>query len=157
LRLQDNHIMRINPHSVWWPRLVTFALAALAAGSAVYWGLRWPATGSVLPVAANVEESVPQDGQALARLLGQAAAGATAGPAPTAAGRYQLTGVLAGPGSAGSALISIDGEPAKPYRVGSLVVDNLFLKSVSGRRAVLAAGAANAQPALTLEMKPVQR
>ena len=149
--------MRTNSQSLWWPRLLTFSLAALVAASAVYWGLRWPAPASALSVTAIPEEPAPQDGQALARLLGEAAAGAATTASPAAAGRYVLTGVLAGPGPGGSAVISIDGKPAKPYRVGSLVADNLFLQSVSGRRAVLAAGAVNAAPALALEMKPLSR
>lgn len=146
--------MTIDPQSPWWPRLVTFLLAALAALSAVYWGLRWPAPAAGPAAYAMPEEAVAQDGQALARLLGQVA---TAGPVASVASRYVLTGVLAGPGPGGAALIAVDGKPAKPYRVGSLVADNLFLQSVSGRRAVLAAGAGSTAPALVLEMTPLPR
>jgi general secretion pathway protein C len=154
LHLHDNHFMRINPHSLWWPRLLTFSLAALAAASTVYWGLRWPAPVSSMPVMAISEEPVLLDVPALARLLGEAAAGPVASASPAAAGRYELTGVVAGPGASGLAVIAIDGNPAKPYRVGSLVADNLFLQSVSRRGAVLATGAASAEPVLTLEIKP---
>lgn len=138
--------------------MVTFLLAALTAASAVRWSLQWPAPAATLPFTILAEEPVAQDSQALARLLGQVAAGGpTTVSSPGASGRFVLTGVLAGPGSQGAALISVDGKPAKPYRVGNPVVDNLFLQSVSGRRAVLAAGAADAAPAQTLEMKPVAR
>jgi len=110
-----------------------------------------------MPVMDMAEEPVLQDVPALTRLLGEAAAGPGASASPAAVGRYELTGVIAGPGSSGSAVISIDGNPAKPYRVGRLVADNLFLQSVSGRRATLATDVANAAPALTLEMKPPLR
>jgi general secretion pathway protein C len=50
----------------------------------------------------------------------------------------------------------VDGKPAKPYKVGGVVADNLVLQSVAARRAVLAAGA-NAAPELMLEMKPLPR
>ena len=150
--------MRINLPNPWMPRMVTFLLAALTAAGAVRWSLQWPTPGATLPFTVVAEEPVPQDSQALARLLGQVAAGGPATVAsPSAPGRFLLTGVLAGPGSQGAALISVDGKPAKPYRVGNPVVDDLFLQSVVGRRAVLAAGAANAVPAQTLEMKPLSR
>ena len=138
--------------------MVTFLLAALTAASAVRWSLQWPAPAATLPFTILAEEPAAQDSQALARLLGQVAAGGpTTVASPSAPGRFVLTGVLAGPGPQGAALISVDGKPAKPYRVGGPVVDNLFLQSVSGRRAVLADGAADAAPAQTLEMKPVAR
>lgn len=148
--------MSVNLHSVWWSRLLTFALAAGVAASAAYWVLRWPQPAPALPVVAlTQEERVAPDAQALARLLGQPIMAPSAAANP--AGRYSLTGVLAGPGPRGAALISIDGKPAKPFRVGSLVADNLYLQSVIGRRAVLAAGAADAAASLTLEMKPLSR
>ena len=42
--------------------------------------------------------------------------------------------------SSGAALISVDGKPAKPFRVGASVDGRLILQSVQGRRAVLATG-----------------
>jgi general secretion pathway protein C len=147
--------MSVNLHSVWWSRLVTFSLAAGVAASAVYWVLRWPQPAVLPPLPAGALEPAAPDTQALAHMLGQAAAPAATAVAP--AGRYALTGVLAGPGPRGAALISIDGKPAKPFRVGALVSDNLYLQSVVGRRAVLAAGAVDAAPSLTLEMKPLPR
>jgi general secretion pathway protein C len=58
---------------------------------------------------------------------------------PEAASRFALQGVL-GNGESGSALISVDGKPAKPVRVGAIVVDGWFLRQASGRRALLAEG-----------------
>jgi general secretion pathway protein C len=146
--------MSVNLHSVWWSRLLTFWLAAGVAASAAYWVLRWPQPVVMPPVAALAPQTAAADAPSLARLLGQPATVA----APVAASsRYALTGVLAGAGVRGAALISVDGKPAKPFRVGALVSDNFYLQSVAGRRAVLAAGAADAAPALTLEMKPPLR
>lgn len=147
--------MTVKLHSVRWSRLVTFSLAAAVAASAAYWVLRWPQPAVLPPLPTSALEPPAPDAQALARMLGQAAAPAAAAVAP--AGRLALIGVLAGPGPRGAALISIDGKPAKPFRVGALVADNLYLQSVAGRRAVLAAGAADAVPSLTLEMKPLPR
>lgn len=147
--------MPVNLQSAWWSRLLTFSLATLVAASAVYWVLRWPQPAATPPVAVPAAEATAPDAQALARLLGQTVAAPAAAVDP--AGRYALTGVLAGPGPRGAALISIDGKPAKPFRLGALVVDNLYLQSVVGRRAVLAAGAADGAPSLTLEMKPLSR
>ena len=49
-------------------------------------------------------------------------------------------GVVASRSHQGAALISVDGKPAKPFRVGSAVDDRLVLQSVESRRAVLAEG-----------------
>ena len=135
--------------------MLTFSLATLVAASAGYWVLRWPQPAATPPMAAQAAEATAPDAQALARLLGQTVSVPAAAVDP--AGRYVLTGVLAGPGPRGAALISIDGKPAKPFRLGAPVADNLYLQSVVGRRAVLAAGAADGAPSLTLEMKPLSR
>ena len=68
-----------------------------------------------------------------------------------AAHRYALVGVLAGSLRMGAALISIDGQDAKPVRVGSRVDANMVLVSVSGRRAVLSSGT-DATDKITLDL-----
>jgi general secretion pathway protein C len=92
------------------------------------------------------------DSQALVRLLG----GTNAAQAPViqAPSRFVLTGVVADRAQGGAALIALDGQASKPYRVGASVADGLVLQSVAARRAVLAP-ALNAPAALTLEMKPL--
>jgi general secretion pathway protein C len=138
-----------NRAGLWGPRLAAFLLAALAAASAVYWGLKWPgndATGSKGAAAAVATSEGPvADPSALARALGggngPVSALATADTSATP-GRMVLMGVVANPTSpknGGAALISIDGKPAKPYRVGTRVDDNTVLQSVGPRSAVLAA------------------
>lgn len=54
-----------------------------------------------------------------------------------AVSRYGLIGVIAGRPYASAALISVDGQEAKPVRVGTLVDNEMVLESVSSRQAVL--------------------
>jgi general secretion pathway protein C len=141
----------------WIVRGATFALWALAAGSAAYWGLKL--SSDMRPVAAPVaapRQVGPVDPLALARLLGSSPAAAAA-PAPVVAlaSRFQLVGVAAGASSGGgAAVISVDGKPARPYRVGSTIEEGLVLQSVRGRQAVIASR--EGQPLVTLEL-PAQR
>lgn len=94
--------------------------------------------------------------QAVARALG-------GGLAPVAlvkqeapvASRYALVGVVAGLSRAGgAALISVNGQEARPVRVGNVVDGKLVLLSVSGRRAVLSSGA-DAAEKITLDLPPL--
>jgi len=148
--------MYLNAHRVWGPRVATFSMAALAAASLTYWALKWSVSAEPQLAPVTMVDDAPADSQALVRLLGGAAVMSVVSASPSASTRFALLGVLAGGGSRGTALISVDGKPARPYKVGGLVADNLVLQSVGGRRAVLAAGA-NAAPELTLEMKSLPR
>lgn len=148
--------MFMNTHRVWAPRVTTFSVAALAAASMTYWVLKWSVSTELQLAPVAMVDDAPVDSQALVRLLGGASAVSVASASPSASSRFALLGVLAGGGSRGTALISVDGKPAKPYKVGGVVADNLVLQSVGARRAVLAVGA-NAAPELMLEMKPLPR
>jgi general secretion pathway protein C len=79
----------------------------------------------------------PVDPQASARLLGATGAAADTDARPAPGSRLVLMGVVAGPSGAGAALISVDGAPARPYRVGSEVPGALFLQSLQPRLARL--------------------
>ena len=122
----------------WAPRLVTFAVWALAFASAVYWGLKSTSEPGGPQAAVLAQGRAPIDTGAVARLLG----GAPQGPATVAlvnpSTRFALVGVIAGQGAGGAALIAVDGKPPKPYRVGSVVDGDLLLQSVAPRRAELA-------------------
>ena len=153
--------MQTNPQSLWWPRIAAFLLAGLAGASAVYWGLKWP--GASAPSAASsmaVADAAPTNPQALARALGGgnavAAPQAAVVAAASVAGRLSLVGVVANRSRGGAALISIDGKPARPYRVGARVDDALVLQSVAPRRAVLA-DSLQGPASLTLELPPLPR
>jgi general secretion pathway protein C len=86
---------------------------------------------------------------AVAQTLGAAPVQAVA--APTLASRFQLLGVMAGDASQAAALIAVDGQAAKPFRVGAVVADGWVLQSAQGRRVSLGA-AANGAQTLVLEL-----
>ncbi len=120
------------------------------AFSAVTWGLRWSATGAAPSNATAAAQALPEvDVSAAARSLGAAPVQAAA--APTLASRFQLQGVMAVGPDAGAALISVDGKPAKPYRVGAVVADGLVLQFAQGRRVSLGM-ALDGPQALVLEL-----
>lgn len=134
--------MVLSPRPLWLPRIVTFALASVAAGSAVYWVLQWPASSAPSSVAvADMQPAVQANTAAVAVALG--APGGAGGGNPALAvpalvsSRFALTGVVAGTSQAGAALIAVDGKPPKPFVVGAAVGDGWVLRSVQARRAVL--------------------
>ena len=129
----------------------TFALWALVAASAVYWGLKLSGRNGVATAPPAVRSTAPADPAAVARLLGSTPAVATAAAKPSAASRFALVGVVADRSHGGAALISVDGKPPKPFRVGAAVEEGWVLQSVEARRAVLAPGTPGAQ-AITLAL-----
>jgi len=140
---------------MWGTRLATLALAALAAGSAVYWVLKWPAapvqvSTAETPLAATV------DSAAVARALGGGAAPvASLNAVAPASSRFVLAGVVSGGVHRGAALIAVDGKPAKPYREGAVVGEQWVLSAVQPRRVVLAPqGGSAADAGITLELPP---
>lgn len=144
---------------IWLIRLMTLLLWAAAAASVGYWGLRLFSNRGAGPVAAPVvremAQSVDGDPAPLARLLGGAAEQPT-GAQPAAASRYAVLGVISPARSArqhqaGVALISVDGKPARPYRVGQRVDDNYLVQSVE-RNAVALAADMRGEPGLTLPL-----
>ena len=145
--------MQMNSHRQWASRWATFILAALLAASGVYWVLKWPESTMPMPASLPVANSSSEP-QSLARLLGGGgqATTNTQATAPVAPSRFVLTGVVADKAQGGTALIALDGQASKPYRVGANVADGLMLQSVAARRAVLAEGL-NAPATVTLEMK----
>lgn len=144
--------MQTTQASVWPARLVTLLLAALTTGSATYWSLKWvnqamPARDSLR--AASTERSSTQR---LAQLLG-----AQTSPGPQkievlAQATYRLLGVIqVGRQGRGSALISQQGKPAKPVRVGEAVGEGLILQAVHQRRAEIGVDL-KSPPSITLEL-----
>lgn len=128
--------------ATWTVRGATFALWALAAGCAVYWGLQLAGRSGPVNVPASAPRAVAAaDPVAIARVLGgtTTAVAASAAPQATLASRLQLVGVAAGASSGrGAAVISVDGKPARSYRVGSVIEEGIVLLSVRGRQAAIA-------------------
>jgi general secretion pathway protein C len=141
--IHDNAAMMTSKLNRWWRRGATFAIAALAAGSATFWGLKFsapvPSVQTIAVVASGLEAP---DAQAWVRLLGGQKADALPAAdlvAPdVSSNRFKLMGVIAGRSNQGYALIAIDGKPAKPFRVGAQVDEALMLHSVAPRSARLA-------------------
>ena len=140
----------------WWARLVTLIVWALAVASAVYWALRVmaPAANGV-PVAVASTALSQADATAVARVLG-AASQLAAVPQGQGGARYVLTGVVADRRQGGAALIAVNGQPPKPYRVGAEIEPGVVLTAVGPRRAVLAPDA-SAAPVATLELPGLPR
>jgi general secretion pathway protein C len=120
-------------------RLLSFAVWALVSASALFWGVKLFAQAPSLPDQVQLPtRPVLQVGD-LARLLGASAADddGDAEPAPAGSERFALLGVVAPRGAAmssqGVALIAIDGQPAKAFKTGSVVVDDLTLLAVEKR------------------------
>jgi general secretion pathway protein C len=120
------------------PSLTTALLWCAAALSTGYWILQFPSGQAEWRASETVTDSAastPMSAQ-LARALGGAVASPVSAPD---AGRLQLLGIIAGPSGQGSALIALDGQAPKPYRVGQTVSEGLILQSLSPQRAQLGA------------------
>jgi general secretion pathway protein C len=124
--------------SATFPFVVTGVLWCAASWSAGYWILQSPASSSEVAVPMNDAADVATAPLAprLSRALGATAA---ASPDAPETGRLQLVGVIAGTSGQGSALIALDGQAPKAYRVGQAVGNGLVLQRLSPKRAQLGA------------------
>lgn len=122
-----------------WPPVLAAALVwgllALVAG---YWGLRWwgEAPQQALPVPPVPALSI--DSTRVASALGARvpSSHSVAAPvAPALGSRFKLLGVVAAGRDRGAALISVDGQPARPYRVGAVLTDEVRVLSLGPRHA----------------------
>lgn len=133
-------------------RLSAFLVWALAAASAVFWGLR--VFSQPLAVPPHAQPVMPAAGSpaAVARMLAPAAAASAAAVPSAASARFRLLGVMAPrPGGRGGvALLSIDGQPPRAYRPGAVVEGELLLQQLGPRSASF--GPAGAAAAFTLEL-----
>lgn len=131
-------------------KLATMLIWMAVAYVGVSWGLRAMApntTSQVTAVPAKVEADIDDAG--VLRVLG--AQPAVAAQAPTLVSRFQLVGVLNGDADVGVALISVDGKPAKPYRVGKSVAEGLVVQSTLPKRVSLGVSA-DGPVTLTLDL-----
>lgn len=132
-----------NHNGGMWARWWSFAVWALVAGSALFWGLRLVVRAPQAPPQTTVAELGAGARGDLTRVFGPdpVAPVQAAEPEPVADARFQLIGVVSprgnGAGSQGLALIAVDGKPAKAYRVGSVVDGQTVLQSVRARGAAL--------------------
>jgi len=154
----------IHHNSAMWAKGWAFLIWAAAAAAAAFWGLRvWgespqpPTHALPAPAAAVVSGD-------LTRVLGAnpVAPAAVVDAAPPSADqtRFQLVGVIAA-GTSGTsgrsagpawATLSVDGKPARTYRVGSVVDGSYVLQKVAARGVEI--GPRGGAPALTLNLAP---
>jgi general secretion pathway protein C len=124
-------------------RLLSLAVWALVALAATFWGLKLGAGGPALPAHAQAPARGLPSGGDLHRLLGSSAVPAADDDedAPSGDDSLQLLGVVAPRGAErspqGVALISVGGQPAKAYRTGAEVTEELVLLAVGRRSASL--------------------
>ncbi len=136
----------------WW----SFAVWALVAGSALFWGLRLFVKAPQAPVQTTVADLGAGARGDLTRVFGPdpVVAVQAAEPEPVADARFQLIGVVSprggGASSQGLALIAVDGKPAKAFRVGSVVDGQTVLQSVQSRGAALGPRGGAVQVALNI-------
>lgn len=117
-----------------WPALVALLVWALAAGSAAVWWLhlprdQGPTVALASPGPSSVAAAVPG---ALERALGHTRGVAAA---PDVHQRFVLMGVIAAESGQGSALIRVDGQPARAFLRGQIVAEGWRLAAV-GRNGV---------------------
>jgi general secretion pathway protein C len=141
-------------------RLSAFVIWAFAASGLVFWGYRLSVRPLAMPAhTRTVSESAGARGD-MSRMLGTSLAPANVAAAPVAANsRFRLLGVLAPPpGSVeqhparGVALIAVDGKPARAYKVGARLDNELVLQSISRRSASI--GPAQGAASVVLELPP---
>ena len=138
-------------------RIFALIIWAAVAASLAYWGLRWLARPTGVPVNAT---PVSLDGGAqgdLRRLL----AGPVKASAPTAdpsaasalASRLKLIGVVAprqDHDGTGVALLSVDGKPPRAVKVGGVIDGDTVLQSLTQRGATI--GPADGPAITTLDL-----
>jgi general secretion pathway protein C len=140
--------------------VVAFLTWAAVAAAAVFWGLRLFVPGAPTPeagiAASRASTLAPAD---LTRLLGVGSPTSDAGRAAAAPAdaRFKLLGVAAlqdnGAASRSLALLSIDGKPARSFRVGAVVDGDWVLQQVDARSVSI--GPPGGAPALTLSLPPL--
>jgi general secretion pathway protein C len=120
-------------------RWVTSLLLLTALLSAGYWMRAGLSDGETRPVAAAPSSVPVVAGTAaeLARVLG-APRPALVGAAPGPTERFRAIGVIASASGQGAALMSVDKQPARPFRVGSNIAPGFVLKAVTQREIKLA-------------------
>jgi general secretion pathway protein C len=130
-------------------RWTGFIIWALVAASAAFWGLRIFAATRPLPLEARVPSRPVASNSPLTRLFGALPEPEAASAPPPESDRFALQGVIA-EGAQGVAIVSIDGQPPRPWRVGSALEGDTTLISVTRRTAAF--GPRGGPASFTLEL-----
>lgn len=122
------------------PALVAGLLWLAAGLSAGYWVLQAMGRSPVTPLPVSAPSPIQVDSLAVARVLGAQPVASASPTVPVATGtQYNLLGVVAASAAGGAALIGINGQPPRPYRVGAALEGGLVLQAVSRRSVRLGA------------------
>ena len=127
----------LQPVAPTFLRLTSLLVWAVVAYSAVVFALQW---GGGVPVdyvvtGSEQKQVLPDvDALALSKALGAAAVQSASA---SLASRFVLVGVMDGGPAQGVALISVDGKPAKPYRLGQTVSDGFVVLATGPKKAEL--------------------
>lgn len=132
---------------------MAFLTWAAVAATAVFWALRLFVPGEPTPASSLATGRTVVAAADLSRLLGTPPPREVAAAPANSDGRFKLIGVVAQTQGAGIALLSIDGKPARAFRVGSQVDGDWVLQQVGPLSAML--GPAGGSPAQTLSLPPV--
>ena len=127
----------LQPFAPTFLRLTSLLVWAVVAYSAVVFGLQWGGGEPVDAVVAGSEQkqfSPDVDSLSVSKALGVAPVQSASA---NLASRFVLVGVMDGGPSQGGALISVDGKPAKPYRLGQTVSDGLVVVGTGPKKAEL--------------------
>ena len=128
-----------------WPGVSAALVGCAAAASVVFWVLNFPAGSAVqgLPLVQSSAPAVTASSSShLARAWGVQAALPEVSIAQSS--RFVLWGVVAGASGQGSALIAVDGQPPRPFRVGQTLTDGVVLQGLGPKQAQLGANAQGA-------------
>lgn len=138
-----------NPQSPkLWPGVWAALLGCAAVASVVFWVLNFPTGSAVLsvPVVQSADQastsSAAPTSMRMARALGDKMPQKQASIAQSS--RFELRGVVAGASGQGSALIAIDGQPPRAFRVGQTVTEGVVLQGLGPKQAKLGASAQGA-------------
>jgi len=142
-----NHNLRMSS------RWTGFFVWALATACAALWGFKiFAATRPVPPTATTPAATVVAEGP-MVRLFGAPpeAPDDSPPPPPPESDRFQLVGVIAPRGGGdGFALVSVDNQPARAWKVGAMVEGSTSLVSVAKRSAGF--GPSGGPASFTLEL-----
>jgi len=137
-------ILSAPPSAKFWPGALVTLVWGLAAASVVFWVLNFSSVGSVQGVTGLQTAAPDMAGSPSAKSAASLSrAWGVQAPMPetntVSSLRLQLWGVVAGASGQGSALISVDGQPPRAFRVGQTVTDGLVLQSLGPKLAHLGA------------------
>jgi general secretion pathway protein C len=119
----------------WTSLAASFLSAAVLCGVIAYWAMILSAPRiAIAPAGSLIDRGAPSDLGPAQRLFGQIAGAAAA--SATAATNITVIGIVASTRN-GSAILAIDGKPARPVGVGEELEPGLKLTSVSATEVVL--------------------